>query len=88
MKNLLNDEKNNGSSKRVLGMICGIVLCVVVVLTTLFPKEIAPPEYLINAIALLAFGCLGLTSVDKFSILNKRKKNEENDHKNSNNTEG
>lgn len=82
MKNLLNDEKNNGSSKRVLGIICGVVLCVVVILTTLFPKEIMPPEYLVNAIALLAFGCLGLTSVDKFSLYKKTEEKKKEDDEN------
>jgi hypothetical protein len=30
------------------------------------PLEMAPSAVLVDAVALLAFGCLGLSSVDKF----------------------
>lgn len=69
---LLQDESGSTSSKRLLGLLCGTVLCVVTIIASVMPTEMAPPEYIINAVALLAFGCLGLTSVDKFKIKNKK----------------
>jgi hypothetical protein len=34
--------------------------------------DIKPSDSLINAVALLAFGCLGLSSVDKFTAIKKQ----------------
>jgi hypothetical protein len=33
---------------------------------------VAPAQYLVDAVALLAFGCLGLSSVDKFTQTKKQ----------------
>lgn len=38
------------------------------------PLDTAPSTALVDAVALLAFGCLGLSSVDKFT--NKKNKEE------------
>jgi hypothetical protein len=39
------------------------------------PLETAPSTALVDAVALLAFGCLGLSSIDKFTH-NKKDKEE------------
>lgn len=64
---LFRDEKNTPSSKRFVGVICALSLCITMYHNSFSTTDIAPAEYLVNAVALLAFGCLGLTSVDKFS---------------------
>jgi hypothetical protein len=38
-------------------------------------KDICPSDSLINAVALLAFGALGLSSVDKFTIMKDKTTN-------------
>lgn len=55
-------SNGNYSSKRFLGILSGVTLC-----TTLFINSFTdsvPAESLVNAVALLSFGCLGLTSAD------------------------
>jgi hypothetical protein len=58
-RELLSDESNRISSKRVAGLLCVLALVI-----TLFVK---PSNELVNAVSLLAFGALGLTSIDKFT---------------------
>ena len=60
---LLRDEKNSPSSKRFVGIIAGLSLCgaLFINLFTEHPVDHA----LINAVAALSFGALGLASVDK-----------------------
>jgi len=62
---LLKDERGNPSSKRFVGILCGITLCVTLYVNSYSHGDIKPSEALINAVAMLAFGCLGLASVDK-----------------------
>ena len=72
---LFKDEKGNPSSKRFIGILCGLSLCVTMYHNSFSPLETAPSPVLVDAVALLAFGCLGLSSVDKFS--SKKNKTEE-----------
>ena len=60
---LLRDEKGTPSSKRFVGIISGLSLCgaLFINLFTEHPVDHA----LINAVAALAFGALGLASIDK-----------------------
>jgi len=58
-KELVSDESERVSSKRVAGLLCVLSLVV-----TLFVK---PSNELVNAVSLVAFGTLGLTSIDKFT---------------------
>lgn len=58
-RELVSDESERVSSKRVAGLLCVLSLVV-----TLFVK---PSNELVNAVSLLAFGTLGLTSIDKFT---------------------
>ena len=62
---LLKDEKGTPSSKRFVGILAGISLCVTLFANQFTVEHIAPAESLVNAVAALAFGALGLASVDK-----------------------
>ena len=62
---LLKDEKGNPSSKRFIGILCGITLCVTLYVNSYSHGDIKPADTLVQAVAMLAFGCLGLASVDK-----------------------
>ena len=72
---MLKDEKGTPSSKRFVGIIAGLSLCVTLILNQFSTVDIAPSPVLINAVAALAFGALGLASVDK--IWGKRDHNEQ-----------
>lgn len=71
-KELLSDETGHYSSKRLAGLLCVIALVIALIGNTFYPKSIHPSEALVDAIALFAFGALGLTSIDKFT---KKKRN-------------
>ena len=62
---LLIDEAGTPSSKRFIGMLAGISLCVALFIN--LHTEAPVDSTIVNSVALLAFGCLGLSSVDKFS---------------------
>lgn len=63
----LSDEKGNASSKRLVGIISALTLCVTLYHNSFSPLDVAPSTPLVDAVALLCFGCLGLTSIDKFT---------------------
>ena len=65
IKGLLNDEKGNPSSKRIMGLVAGFSLCITMIANSFTDISVAPSEALVNAVAALAFGALGLTSIDK-----------------------
>lgn len=66
-KSLLQDEKGEVSSKRLAGLICVIFLNATLLANSFSHGDIKPSETLVNAVSLLAFGCLGLSTVDKFT---------------------
>jgi hypothetical protein len=74
IKGLFNDEKGNPSSKRFVGILCGITLCVTLYVNQYTHGDIKPSDKLVDAVSLLAFGCLGLASLDK--IFSKKQKDE------------
>jgi len=61
------DEVGNVSSKRVCGVLCIVSLCVTMFANQFTPEHIKPSDTLVDTVGLLAFGCLGLTSVDKYT---------------------
>lgn len=77
IKGVFNDEKGNPSSKRIVGMGCAVALCVTMYHNSFSDVSVAPAEYLVNSVALLAFGCLGLASFDKFTNRRGKKNKEE-----------
>jgi hypothetical protein len=62
---LFMDSKGNASSKRFVGILCGVSLCVTLYVNSYTHGDIRPSDTLVNAVAMLAFGCLGLTSTEK-----------------------
>jgi len=74
IKGLLNDEKGNPSSKRIMGLVAGFSLCITMIANSFTDISVAPSTPLVNAVAALAFGALGLTSIDK--IWNNKKDQE------------
>ena len=62
---LLKDEKGTPSSKRFVGIIAGLSLCITLYANQFTDEHIAPAPSLVNAVAALAFGALGLASIDK-----------------------
>jgi len=71
-KQLLSDETGNYSSKRLSGLLCVIALVISLIANTFTHNDIRPAEYLVDAVALFAFGALGLTSIDKFTKSRKK----------------
>jgi hypothetical protein len=77
VSSLFKDEKGSPSSKRFVGIMCALSLCVTMYHNSFSPLDQAPSTALVDAVALLAFGCLGLSSVDKFTNKLKPGNNEE-----------
>jgi hypothetical protein len=67
LKSLLQDEKGSVSSKRLAGLLCVIFLNATLLANSFSHGDIKPAESLVNAVSLLAFGCLGLSSIDKYT---------------------
>jgi len=65
MKQFFQEDNGRFSMKRVCGLLCVITLCVTVYHNSFSEEHIAPSSILEESVALLAFGCLGLTSVEK-----------------------
>jgi hypothetical protein len=62
---LFKDSEGNASSKRFIGVLCGVSLCITLYVNSYSHGDIKPSDTLVNAVAMLAFGCLGLTSTEK-----------------------
>ncbi len=70
---MLKDHDNQPSSKRFVGVLGALSLIYTLIYNTCSPKNV-PAEYIVDSIALLTFGCLGLTSTEKiFSIVKSNK---------------
>jgi hypothetical protein len=69
---LFKDENGSPSSKRFVGIMCAIALCATMYHNSFSTVDVAPAPYLVQAVALLAFGCLGLSSADKFIATKKQ----------------
>jgi hypothetical protein len=63
---LLQDESGVLSSKRFIGMVAGLSLCATLFLNQMNGIFSHPSSEIVAAVAALSFGCLGLSSVDKF----------------------
>ena len=56
---------------------CAVALCITMYHNSFSAVDVAPAEYLVDAVAMLAFGCLGLASFDKFTDRRAKKKKDE-----------
>jgi hypothetical protein len=71
LKNLL----GNGdavSSKRFVGLLSSVSLCVTMVANSFTDLNVAPSDTLVDAVLWLALGSLGFTSIDKFAGTKKK----------------
>ena len=57
---IFQDDKRNYSSNRFIGIMCALSLCVTMYHNQFTTEEFAPSPMLIQAVAALAFGALGL----------------------------
>jgi hypothetical protein len=58
-------DKGIPSSKRLIGIICGLCLCFVFVFKGVTHDESEIPSALVESVAFLAFGSLGLTTIQQ-----------------------
>jgi hypothetical protein len=65
MTQFFKDDNGNLSMKRLCGLLCVIALCVTMYHNSFSEQQVAPSAILVESVALLAFGCLGLTSAEK-----------------------
>lgn len=79
LQGLLKDEKGTPSSKRFVGIIAGLSLCITLFANQFTEEHIAPSPVLVQAVAALAFGALGLASVDKIWSKDNKETTEKND---------
>jgi hypothetical protein len=77
IKSMVSDETGNVSSKRFVGIVAGLSLCITLYINSYSHGDIKPADTLVNAVAMLAFGCLGLASVDKIWGKKSNNKTEE-----------
>jgi hypothetical protein len=74
-REMFTDENGVVSTKRIAGIICTLGLVTSLLVNTFTHGDIKPSDTLVDAVALLAFGSLGLTSIDKFTK-NRSKKDQ------------
>lgn len=65
MKQLFYDETGKISMKRLCGLLCTVALCATMYQNSFSASQVSPAPILVQSVALLAFGCLGLSSIDK-----------------------
>jgi hypothetical protein len=65
MKQFFTEDNGRLSMKRLCGLLCVVSLCVTMYHNSFSNEHTAPATILVESVALLAFGCLGLTTVEK-----------------------
>ena len=65
MKQFFTEDNGRLSMKRLCGLLCVISLCVTMYHNSFSDEHTAPSPVLVESVAMLAFGCLGLTAVEK-----------------------
>ena len=70
---LLRDERGDPSSKRFVGIIAGLSLCVALFINLYTEQPVEPT--IVNAVAVICIGGLGLSSADKIWAEKKNKPN-------------
>ena len=66
IREIFSDDTKRLSSKRVVGVMCSIFLCITLFNNSFSEEHIAPSSILVEVVGAVIFGCLGLSSVDKF----------------------
>ena len=65
MKEFFTEDNGRLSMKRLCGLLCVLALCVTMYHNSFSDEHTVPATILVESVALLAFGCLGLTTVEK-----------------------
>lgn len=65
LKQIFQDENGNFSSNRFIGILSGVTLCITLILNSFSHGEIKPSDVLVEAVAALSFGALGLGAANK-----------------------
>ena len=65
MKQFFTEDNDRLSMKRLCGLLCVLALCVTMYHNSFSDEHTAPSTILVESVALLAFGCLGLTTAEK-----------------------
>ncbi len=82
LKSLLGSGNQSLSSKRFTGLLCVISLVVALFVSLFSGGKLCPNDTLVDSIALLAFGSLGLTSTEVIFGKKYNDKKEENQEPN------
>jgi hypothetical protein len=72
---IFQDENKRFSSNRFVGIVCAMSLCITMFISAFTHQSIAPPSYIVEPVALLAFGSLGLGAANK--IFKRKNKQED-----------
>ena len=75
LKEMITDERGSISSKRFVGLVSAFVIWFGFTISLFTKQEYVVDSLLVEIVALLTFGSLGLTSIDKFGWKNKNDKN-------------
>ncbi|MBJ7298735.1 MAG: hypothetical protein JHC73_21125 [Dolichospermum sp.] len=70
---LLQDERGQQSTKRILAILGMLFLCGTMTANSFSHEEIKPSAELVSAIEFIVIACIGATSLDKFSSLGGKK---------------
>jgi len=65
---MFSDERGNTSSKRFVGIVTALLLCFAFVYSMFTNEPLNVSDSLIDTLAFLSLGCLGLSSVDKWTM--------------------
>lgn len=68
LKKVLQDEKDNPSSKRLIAMVGSSILFISLLFSVILPFDINPSPALVDGVVWVIAVCLGATTVDKFSV--------------------
>jgi hypothetical protein len=67
IKSLLQDERGQQSTKRIIALTGALFLCVTMTLNSFSHESIKPASELVSAVEMVVCVCIGATSLDKFS---------------------
>lgn len=67
IQQIFTDESGVYSSKRFVGILCSLALVAALIIDASTSHKFASSSSIVDAVALLAFGALGLTSIDKWT---------------------
>jgi len=73
---IFQDERDQFSSNRFVGIMCAVSLCITMYHNQFTTEEFAPSPILVEAVAALAFGALGLGAANKIFGKSKSTDNE------------